>query len=80
MVFNRISAAQITDPVLNRLLLDRINGRQIHFAFWIDSWVKNSLLCEIFVVEGKMIVEISVNFRSLHSENTIGLSGHERSF
>jgi hypothetical protein len=44
------------------------------------SWVKNLLLCEIFVVEGKMIVELSVNFRSCHSENTIGLSGQERSF
>jgi hypothetical protein len=43
------------------------------------SWVKNSLLCEIFVVEGKMIMGISVNFRSFHSENTIGLSGQERS-
>jgi hypothetical protein len=32
-----------------------------------DSWVKNSLLCEIFVTEWKMIVEISVNFRSFHS-------------
>jgi hypothetical protein len=42
--------------------------------------VKNLLLCEIFVVEGKMIVEISVNFRSFHSENTTGLSGQERSF
>jgi hypothetical protein len=27
-----------------------------------------------------MIVEISVNFRSFHSENTIALSGQERSF
>jgi hypothetical protein len=43
-------------------------------------WAKNSSLCEIFVVEGKMIVEISVNFRSFHSENTIGLAGQGRSF
>jgi hypothetical protein len=46
----------------------------------VYSWVKNSLLSEMFVVEGKMIIEISVNFQSFHSENTIELSGQERSF
>jgi hypothetical protein len=45
-----------------------------------NGWVKNSLFCEIFVVEGKMTVEISVDFRSFHSENTTGLSGQELSF
>jgi hypothetical protein len=37
-------------------------------------------LGEKFVVEGEMIVEISVNFRSFHSENTIGLYGQEQNF
>jgi hypothetical protein len=37
-------------------------------------------LGEIFAAEGKMIIEISANFRSFHSENTIGLSGQEQSF
>jgi hypothetical protein len=44
------------------------------------NWTLSIVVAEIFVVEGKMIVEISVNFRSFHSENTTGLSGQERSF
>jgi hypothetical protein len=34
----------------------------------------------MFIIEEKMIVEISVNFRSFHSENMTGLSGQERGF
>jgi hypothetical protein len=62
-------------------LSDRCRSNVFPFvAYQGYSSVKHLLLCEIFVVEGEMIVEISVNFRPFHSENMMRLSGQERSF
>jgi hypothetical protein len=54
-------------------LNDALVRRSLVHALY--GWVKHSLLCEIFRVERKMIVEITVNSRSFHSGKAIELSG-----